>query len=165
MGAFALREAVLCFAVDSFNEKVFLLRGRSGAWNGFYCDLVEGRAEDSVSRLLFDEGGLSVAASSLEKAGELSLVFACAPEKNRLVHVWLARSFARVSSKHAGSAASAFRFDELPKLSWGGGEWLPELLRGGRVSGVIVFSGADSSKACNVSVVVLPREADLNDFH
>ncbi len=150
-----MKQATLCFLVDSAGEKLLLgMKKRgfgAGKYNGYGGKPNDGESiEETAVRELYEEAGVTVRREDLEKVAELDFTFTYRAEWNQLVHVYVARVWEGHPAETEEMTAEWFPFLELPyhKMWNDDSIWLPLVLAGKKVKGSFVF-GEDNETIAN----------------
>lgn len=129
-----------------------------GRWNG-----VGGKCEESetikhaVVREAYEEVGVSVLESDLEKVAELAFTFPYRPDFNQLVHVFITERWSGDPIESEEMRPEWYTVGNIPFDSmWPDDKfWLPYMLEGKRIQGKFSFGEGDVIMEQEVNVVDL----------
>lgn len=116
-------------------------------YNGFGGKQKENETlEQTALRELTEETG--VIAKKYQKVGEMTYVFPANPEWNQLVHIYLITSWEGEPKETEEMTAEWFTFDKIPyDRMWDNDKyWLPEVLAGKKVKGLVEHNTSATAK-------------------
>lgn len=147
-----MREATLCFPIDSAKSRVLLgLKKRSfgmGKWNGFGGKISDGETIPAATvRELFEECQITANENDLQHAGELTFLSENKQTGNWQVHVYTLQKWTGKPVETDEMKPQWFSLNTLPlKQMWADDvHWLPDVLAGKKIKAQFWFAADDET--------------------
>ncbi len=143
-----MKQATLCFLVDSNNGKPKVLLGMKkrgfgkGKWNGFGGKPAENESiEQAALRELKEEAIVETTEKELQKMAEIDFVFSGKPDWNQLVHVFVAKKWTGIPKETEEMKPQWFETKKIPfHQMWQDDlHWLPIVLNGKKIKAAFLF--------------------------
>jgi 8-oxo-dGTP pyrophosphatase MutT (NUDIX family) len=143
-----LRQNTLVFVFDPKGAILLAMKKRGhgeGKWNGPGGKVESGEsASEAAVRELFEETGIRLAESALERKGSLRFLHAAKPDWDKEVHVFVTRDYCGPDAVETEEMAPKwFKIDDIPYDSmWASDRhWFPYVLGDGDLDFSFHFDG------------------------
>ncbi len=140
-----MKQATLCLLIK--DNKILLGMKKkgfgAGLYNGFGGKVVDGETIESAAvRELFEETGIKIEESFLQKSGELNFNFPHKSEWNQTVHVFLVNKWNGKPVESDEMKPEWFEISKLPldKMWEADKHWMPIVLKGKNVKASFVYN-------------------------
>lgn len=121
-----------------------------GKWNGFGGKIQPDELVSSAAlRELHEESGLSAGEKDLIWVGRLEFIFPASSELDHPVEIFLLKKWQNIPNETDEMCPKWFSIQEIPYDSMWEDDifWLPQILRGEKISGKIVFDSNNEKVA------------------
>lgn len=146
-----MRPTTLCFPINKNGEILLGMKKRgfgAGKYNGF-GGKIEGDESfrECACREMLEEVSLLAKPNDLELIAFLNFLFPFAEEDNHICYVYLAKKYHGIPLESEEMSPCWFKITDLPfdEMWEGDRTWLPELLKGKKLIGEVIFKEDGSS--------------------